>query len=564
MVKLYNSRTLDMKNILTIGEMEIKLDDLQSLPMPGLWGMESPLHTVRSQEVLDFLLDCRKGDKNQESFLDMLSSRDTRGFNVLRALVARDENDIAMRFLDHHLRFMTDRFQNIPQIHHQIFSDTIFRSSATPAICLDLSPMIGEASEAGEEDIGGVEHKKTEAGVISQMMPLNSRSSELLDHPIVNTFIMIKYNSYAHIIFITILMKLLASIGLSKVLFDLFPTESESKVPECLNNTSVKNDLFPKDPKSHITDCLNTTIQNNATGQCFVPWEDLKDETLTIIILLILLCLYLIGHTLCNIIQNFKKLWGKHGSAFFFQLLGVINYSAILIFFLAYFTSTSHYCMQMCRGAAAMIVAMHWGSLTTSLRFLMIGRLYNLGFYVRMLDQIIQKVAFFVVLYTPILLGFTLGFNILMPDVFEGSLQISRTVAMTIGEFDYDDKFGRDITSSTLFSRTVFVLFAILCPIILSNLLIGLTVSDVEDLIKNAHISGLGFKVRIIDLLDDSWTMKLLSYFARKCTRQSHLISYHDNSREVNETRICFIFVHLFRSQSSPTINTRTCSVQNR
>ena len=112
MVKLYNSRTPDMKNILTIGETKIKLDELQCLPMPGLWGMESPLHTVRSGEVLDFLLDCRKGDKNQESFLDMLSSRDARGFNVLRALVARDENDIALRFLDHHLRFMSDRFRN--------------------------------------------------------------------------------------------------------------------------------------------------------------------------------------------------------------------------------------------------------------------------------------------------------------------------------------------------------------------------------------------------------------------------------------------------------------------
>ena len=117
MVKLYDSRTRDMKNILTIGGEVIKLDDLQcpTRSMPGLWGMESPLHTVRSPEVLDFLLDCRKGDKIQESFLKMLSSRDARGFNVLRALVARDENDIAMRFLDHHLRFMSDRFRNLSQ-----------------------------------------------------------------------------------------------------------------------------------------------------------------------------------------------------------------------------------------------------------------------------------------------------------------------------------------------------------------------------------------------------------------------------------------------------------------
>ena len=117
MVKLYNSRTRDMQNILTIGETKIKLDELQCRPMPGLWGMESPLHTVRSQEVLDFLLDCRKGDKCQESFRNMLSSRDARGFNVLRALIARDENDIAMRFLDHHLRFMADRFRNVPKIY---------------------------------------------------------------------------------------------------------------------------------------------------------------------------------------------------------------------------------------------------------------------------------------------------------------------------------------------------------------------------------------------------------------------------------------------------------------
>ena len=200
--------------------------------------------------------------------------------------------------------------------------------------------------------------------------------------------------------------------------------------------------------------------------------------------------------------------------------------------FMAFFVfeAPDYYCM---RAVAALIITIHWGSLTTSLRFLMIGKLYNLGFYVRMLDQIIQKVAFFVLLYSPILMGFTMGFNILMPEVFEGRLQISRTVAMTIGEFDYDDKFNSDIRSSTFFSRTAFVFFAILCPIILSNLLIGLTVSDVEDLIKNAHISGLGFKVRIIDLLDDSRTMKLLSFFAMKFGRQSHLISYSDNSVEV-------------------------------
>ena len=117
MKRLYNSRTQDMKNTLAIGGTKLKLDDLQSLPVPGLWGLESPLHTVKSQEVLDFLLDRRKEDENEDSFEDMLSSRDARGFNVLRSLIARDENDIAMRFLDHHLCQMSDRLEIIQTIN---------------------------------------------------------------------------------------------------------------------------------------------------------------------------------------------------------------------------------------------------------------------------------------------------------------------------------------------------------------------------------------------------------------------------------------------------------------
>ena len=424
--------------------------------------------------------------------------------------------------------------------------------------------MISEEETRGDViDLeGGVVAKKkrrekNESGVISQMMPLNSRRSELLDHPIVNTFVMIKYNSYASIIIMTILIKFLLSIGLSIVLYDLFPKDSGSQnVPECQMNTTLNPEYTVDEVSSYEKPICDNTSQRDSLSEVR---GTLPMRTMPIVIILVAILAGIIGHTLINMFLNFKKLWGKRGSAFFFQLLGVFNYSAtvVVVIFMAFFVfeAPDYYCM---RAVAALIITIHWGSLTTSLRFLMIGKLYNLGFYVRMLDQIIQKVAFFVLLYSPILMGFTMGFNILMPEVFEGRLQISRTVAMTIGEFDYDDKFNSDIKSSTFFSRTAFVFFAILCPIILSNLLIGLTVSDVEDLIKNAHISGLGFKVRIIDLLDDSRTMKLLSFFAMKFGRQSHLISYQDNSTEVKKAKAMFGNILPFRWQSNRTIGTRT------
>ena len=133
------------------------------------------------------------------------------------------------------------------------------------------------------------------------------------------------------------------------------------------------------------------------------------------------------------------------------------------------------------------------------------------------------------ILYSCIFVGFTLSFYIMMPEQFE-EFQFTRVLVMTIGEIDYND--SNFATSSVIF-RIMFWGFAILCPIIINNLLIGLTVSDVEDLIKNANMSSLQFKIRFVDLLDESWLMKSLSYIADRTFKQSHLISYASNSLEV-------------------------------
>ena len=123
--------------------------------------------------------------------------------------------------------------------------------------------MISEEETRGDVidlEGGGVAKKKrrekNESGVISQMMPLNSRRSELLDHPIVNTFVMIKYNSYASIIIMTILIKFLLSIGLSIVLYDLFPKYSGSQnVPECQMNKTLNPEHTVDEVSSYQKHC---------------------------------------------------------------------------------------------------------------------------------------------------------------------------------------------------------------------------------------------------------------------------------------------------------------------
>lgn len=83
----------------------------QRSAVAGLQGKESPLHTARSEAMLDFLLKCEYDERHV--WLQMLSSRDERcdgaRYNVLRAYLAREDIDLAKRFLDHHVNKITDR-----------------------------------------------------------------------------------------------------------------------------------------------------------------------------------------------------------------------------------------------------------------------------------------------------------------------------------------------------------------------------------------------------------------------------------------------------------------------
>ena len=239
------------------------------------------------------------------------------------------------------------------------------------------------------------------------------------------------------------------------------------------------------------------------------------------------LCLgVMLIYSIVNVATNFNKLWGKSGMALRHEIMRVIFYLFSLTFLVTFAWDLGPTKSQELLG---ILVLLSWLLLGTHLRVLMLGKYYNIGFFVRMLYEISTKVLIFMALYSCIFVGFTLCFYIMMPRQFQ-EFQLTRVLVMTIGEIDYND--SEFATSSVVF-RIMFWGFAILCPIIINNLLIGLTVSDVEDLIKNANMSSLQFKIRFVDLLDESWVMKTLSYIADRTFKQSHLISYASNSLEV-------------------------------
>ena len=60
-------------------------------------------------------------------------------------------------------------------------------------------------------------HKINECSVVDSLLPLTTKNQELLSHPIINTFIMIKYNAYA-VLIITLLLLRTAFCGAVTVL----------------------------------------------------------------------------------------------------------------------------------------------------------------------------------------------------------------------------------------------------------------------------------------------------------------------------------------------------------
>ncbi|CAG9857184.1 unnamed protein product [Phyllotreta striolata] len=129
---------------------------------------------------------------------------------------------------------------------------------------------------------------------------------------------------------------------------------------------------------------------------------------------------------------------------------------------------------------------------------LLIGRLPSLGYYALMFSAVLQNVVKVLLAYACLLIGFTMSFSIQFHNspVFSNPWRtLAKTVAMMIGEFEYGDLFGEEGADSPrilpVTSRFIFLLFVVLATVVLMNLLVGVAVSDIQEL----HVLGRAKKL---------------------------------------------------------------------
>lgn len=144
---------------------------------------------------------------------------------------------------------------------------------------------------------------------------------------------------------------------------------------------------------------------------------------------------------------------------------------------------------EVMRYAAAISAFFSW------VEFMMLlGRFPSLGSYVLMFTRVARAIIKFLAAFSSLIIGFTLSFLVLFPKRKEFNtlpLSLTKTLMMMIGEIDFGDLI-RDLD---FLSGVFLVVFLFLVCVLMTNLLIGLAVNDIPDLQRQGKIRRLSKQV---------------------------------------------------------------------
>ena len=189
----------------------------------------------------------------------------------------------------------------------------------------------------------------------------------------------------------------------------------------------------------------------------------------------------------------------------------------------------------------AFVVLLSWFNLAVFLR-----KLPLLGIYILMLLHVI--VTFFRIM----LLGlvFIIGFSVSFYMVFRQGESCNqyrnpfstflKTVVMMSGEYEFDSLFN-DLTMTLdhpISSYILWLVFVILIPIILANLLVGLAVDDIKGVQETAVLKRLALKVELVLNFEETFPFSIYSQRLKNAIKRA---SVYPNKVSILE-RISHVF----------------------
>uniref|UniRef100_A0A8B9HCX4 Transient receptor potential cation channel, subfamily A, member 1b n=1 Tax=Astyanax mexicanus TaxID=7994 RepID=A0A8B9HCX4_ASTMX len=195
----------------------------------------------------------------------------------------------------------------------------------------------------------------------------------------------------------------------------------------------------------------------------------------------------------------------------------------------------------------------HWEAGALAILFAWINfllyfqRFERFGIYVVMFGEIIKTLISTIVLFVFLLLAFGLSFYALMLHRVEFnsiSLSLAQTFVMTVGELNYQNTLLEAYEQGQLafpeISYFIFVLFVLLMPILLMNLMIGLAVGDIAEVQRNATLKRIAMQINLHTNLEEK-----LPYWYMKRVDKPSITIYPNKKCEKVLVSIIYIF-HLY------------------
>ncbi|PNF22682.1 Transient receptor potential channel pyrexia [Cryptotermes secundus] len=158
---------------------------------------------------------------------------------------------------------------------------------------------------------------------------------------------------------------------------------------------------------------------------------------------------------------------------------------------------------------------------------MLVGRFPIFGLYVQMFTTVALNFAKFLLAYSCLLVAFSLSFGVLFPN-YKSFRNIAwglmKTVVMMSGELEFEDIFYAT-ESPILYPITahlIFLAFVLLVTVILTNLMVGLAVNDIQGLQQSAGLDRLVRQAELVAHLESMLFSRLLRCLPNKLLTLCH------------------------------------------
>ena len=346
-------------------------------------------------------------------------------------------------------------------------------------------------------------------------------NSKLLFHPLLEAMTTLRWSCRSKVYIGFNILKLLFATCLTWLVIGKLGWNSIELAKQSMIIHSNSNSFDSNSSHNLEVFCQHLT----SSDENFTHQKNIELRVLYCIVWLFVLLLFLseLGQMLQNIREYFKSL--KNWIDMMMILSTIIFLSADLGCFL----NISVTKVIPTREAAALSIFFAWFDLV-----LLLGKTSSVAMYIYMFINVSKTLMFFILVYSPALVAFALSFYILLlpNDVkaFDNPFKaFLKTLAMLVGELEYDGTFinieGKtdETNSSIILAQTISVLFICFASIVIMNLLVGLTVTRMDELEAEARQVILKSHVSQFIRVQQFW------YNEQEKQRKPNIVSYFFN-----------------------------------